>query len=542
MGGSIGMMLLGIAMMLVGGALIETPIVGAEFGLVHIIAGIIFGAVFIIPGALFFRMGAKSLKEEMKDQDLEQLKQALRPEYEEVKDTTPLGSLLSRFRKHYSDYFHSGFIVENDPIQGDVTQIFRNQLAFRKQRLMRLGLTCEMTAKRMAYDRKSGISEHTFSDGKYDINEVTEEIAAKTVYKKDGKEIYSRMDKDIANYTVIHAKPVSDHQIICPNCGAVSTREALLDGCDYCGTTFTVEDLENRIAEFAFRNDYELEYKKYTRHRDRIIGIALACFIAAVVIFFIVLAFRYAPQMRAEGTGVILMLTAMIFAVIVASACFIPAFLIVYGGIIFPIVLSFVGLNVASKQVLKRLQSAPAMDKTFTKKIQAFDPNFSISNFYSSLQNKIASIIYADSKEQLEAFSTGDLSALLGKYENVVGMDVEYIGICAYHVDDKQHASVTANLRLTVLDGNKCRIKKTAWNLELAKSADCKTQVVCAPYVMTCHSCGASRDLLLGKRCAFCGQDLDLTKYDWAIEKIDVVKKKRPFPISLLSHKNHPVH
>ena len=43
---------------------------------------------------------------------------------------------------------------------------------------------------------------------------------------------------------------------MCPNCGNLSSRSNLIDGCDFCGTKFTIEDLDNRVASFGFRRDF----------------------------------------------------------------------------------------------------------------------------------------------------------------------------------------------------------------------------------------------------------------------------------------------
>lgn len=42
------------------------------------------------------------------------------------------------------------------------------------------------------------------------------------------------------------------------------------------------------------------------------------------------------------------------------------------------------------------------------------------------------------------------------------------------------------------------------------QSAQCKTQVLYAPAVMTCHTCGTSIDLRQGKEYGYCGRDLEL--------------------------------
>ena len=59
--------------------------------------------------------------------------------------------------------------------------------------------------------------------------------------------------------------------------------------------------------------------------------------------------------------------------------------------------------------------------------------------------------------------------------------------------------------------------------MTLIKDAGCRTQAVCGASVLKCKSCGASLSLMEGKKCEYCGRDLDLAAYDWVIAKYDVV-------------------
>ena len=143
---------------------------------------------------------------------------------------------------------------------------------------------------------------------------------------------------------------------------------------------------------------------------------------------------------------------------------------------------------------------------------------FSISDFYSGLQNKLAAIHYADNKEQINAFTVVDLGHLLAKYKNVINIDTEEIILEDYFVDDAYQVA-TARVKLNVLlneaMGARSRIEKL--RVQLVKSADCKTQAVCGPSVLRCRGCGASLSLLEGKACHYCGRELDLSQYDWVI-------------------------
>lgn len=522
--GSIVGILGSLVLMLIGAAMTETMF-AVQSGIGYHIIGILLGALFFIPGLILCIASANNLREEIICENGSDIAYALAKDEDAYKNRDSMQALLANFREHYAEFFKRIGIKENEKIQWEATQIYRNLLEFRKARLKRLNITCETTIKNMVINRYLGITKKTYTDGKYDITEVEEEIAAKTIYKKDDKKIFTQTGCDLANYTVIHTKQVGDDKIICPSCGVESTREELLDGCDYCGTKFIIEDLGERVAEFAIRPDYNVAYSKYTRARNKITMIMTLCVLAAVVAMFVGYAFIYAPKML-ENTGIFLTILSMLFAIVVSSIVFVPAFLIVYAWIIPLITLLFGSMNIVSKAILKKLKLSPQKDKSFTVRVRKFDRNFSINNFYSGLQNKISSIIYADTKAQLNAFSAKDISHLLGRYSNVIDIETEFMGITSYTTDDKlQHMVVEVCMKLLENHGNKCKYKPENWRLKLIKSVDCQTQVPCAPSIMICKSCGASLDLLKGKECSSCGNKLEFEKYDWVIEDIEFFKK-----------------
>lgn len=521
------MIIIGLILFLIGGAMVETPIMGylnGEFGIVHIVFGVLFGALFFVPGAIMIFYGAKDGIKKRLEQPIKDVLEALKPGFREAKGTSFLDQKLVNFREHYSEFFRKEHISQNEPIQKDVTQIFRNIMQLQKNRLNRLGLTCELVMKRMAYTSGDNIRFTGYSDGKYSIMDVTEQVAAKTIYKQGSQEIYTKTDKETATYTLIQAKNIGAETVICPNCGVETTREALLDGCDYCGTKFTVEDLGSRIAVFAFRPDEKLRYEKYARTRNKIVTIAIIAAVLAVFLGFTVFAVYNAPSLLAEANGgIILTLLASIFAILVASPVYILSFLIVYSGIILPVlaILGIIGYFVARKY--RKMQNRPMLARGLEKSIRKEDPNFSIANFYSCLQNKISSVIYAENADEIQTFARGNLTGLLGKYSDVVGMDVDYMEITSFTRDDKlQYADVDAHLFLTRYNGKRCKVKKETMHVKLLKSAASKTQVVCAPAVQRCCGCGASLDIFRGKRCEYCGRELDLMQYDWVIDEIRI--------------------
>lgn len=519
------MTLLGIALCLVGGALIETPIIGYINGdnvAGAIVFGVICGLVFLVPGIIMIVKGVKGLFEKKWDTELKAAREALKPGFKEATDKSFLDKTLVRFREDYSKFMGKEYTVENEPIQSDVTQIFRNIMQFQKNRLDRLGLTCELLIKRMGYTKEDGVETTFFSDGKYKIIEVKEQVAAKTIYKKHGQEIYTKTDRDIANYTIIQAQQVGKDKIICPNCGVETNRDALLDGCDYCDTKFTVEDLRSRIAAFAFRPDAGLRYEKFESIRNKVLLVVACAAVLASFVGFTVLAIHQAPELLASADGgIILTVLACVLAIIIASPVYLLALIIDNLGACVAVALLLVLICYLIKKAADRRLDRMKPNQTRIREIRKDDPNFSVASFYSGVQNKLSSVIFAETAEQIQAFADGDISYLLGRFSDVVGIDVDRFNIANYFTDGRlKYIDVDAFLILTRYNGRRCVVRREHLKIRLAKAAGTKTQAVCEPAVMICKNCGTSLDLLQGKRCAYCGTELNLAEYDWVIKEI----------------------
>lgn len=353
----------------------------------------------------------------------------------EVPDFNRRCEQLRGFREAYQRFFLEN-LAENSELQKHTTQLLWHRLYLQKLRLNKYDLTMKMEStrvKRTRYDRDS-VKEDSSFDGRYQVSDVNEAIAAKRVFLYHGKNIGTFDNHESLNYQILSAKAQGTSQILCPNCGNVASRENLIDGCDFCGTVFTVEDLEDKVGGFDFQYEFAVKgssEKTWEAHR----------------IF-------------AQGDAM---------------------------------------------------------------QVQEYDPNFSIREFSENVFNKLAAIHYADSFEQINAFSDNSLSHLLDDYKNVVNMDPWDIRFVlkrdeAYVVENgMQKVKCHAMFTLFELIDGKIAIRDEDAIVTLEKSAACKTQAVCGPSVFKCKGCGASMSLLEGKTCPYCGREINMRDYDWVI-------------------------
>ncbi len=504
-----------VVVLLVGLALISTGITEYEPGkLFNSVAVCIIGAIMLFAAYVFFRAFALPSWQDRSRTLRDDVSELIRADQTGAEDADRTDALISSFRNSMRGFFASRGLPENSPLQAAATQIYWHILYLQKRRMEKLGVSLDFSAERRSYGGVS-VTKESYFDGKYDITDAAERISAKRVYYRDGKAAYTRTDDQLAHYSVLNARRTSEDLIICPNCGNPSSRENLLDGCDYCGTKFTVEDLGARVSSFALREDYEVAYDKY---RDARNYYGRRAFLAgAVPVFLLSLIAAVAVSGEIDEGPVMLLAGGVFSAAFCAGAA---GFFTMWAFWlwIFPFIQLKKSVTYRSKKNLEQLKRASSWNGQVTEDIRKYDKRFSLEGFFSSLQNKLAAIHYAESEDEIRAFAPASLGGRLAAYADVVDMDVTDLKLFRFEVDEtSQRLEMVAVLDLTRAKGAKFTRDKETLHLSLEKSAACRTEAVCAPSVLKCRGCGASISLLEGGRCAYCGTQLNLREHDWVI-------------------------
>ncbi|SEQ26032.1 hypothetical protein SAMN02910369_01484 [Lachnospiraceae bacterium NE2001] len=517
----------GALLVLVGLGMVEMSFTESDFTIASIIFAVIFALLFVVAGVVLVKMSIDELKADFKESGVlasfkKDFSKSLLIDSEAEPDKDAFEQSLTAFRRDYAQFFSNNAPMENSPVQNEITQIYRNILEFRRNRLRKLGIIVNYFTIRKKYG-KAAVTKNQFFDGKYEITEVSENIKAETQYLKDGRPLHRELNREIAYYTVINAKQVGPDTMICPNCGATQTRESLLDGCDYCGTLFMVEDMYQKVSDFSFRSDYEVQYAKYQSVRS-MMNIWIS--VISMIVFTILAAIvgLSSTDFNEVGTGPIMTVLSIIFAILFTAAAFTFFIVLIYNFIIFPFVQIGASANRASQKTLTKLQNVARDDSRVQDMVRNEDPLFSVNMFYSGLLNKLASIHYAETPDQINAFTTYDIRDHIELYENVIDMSTEYISLKNYFVSNGiQYAEVETSLILTEFEDGKVKKRREELKLLLSKFASCKTQAVCGPRLMKCRGCGSSLTLLNGRKCPQCGTDIYLEQYDWVIREYQVI-------------------
>ena len=442
------------------------------------------------------------------------------PEYPVVEDHNELTRKLSGFRRSYSDFLSSGREEQNSELQNYASQLMWHSTALQKKRLMKNHLTLEMDSVRRAYSGKgSCVRENKYFDGRYRVNDVYEEISAVRIIKQDGKIIKRLRDNEVAHFTLLSANQAGADKITCPCCGNATTRENLLDGCDYCGTRFTVEDMKDRVDSFGLRRDFRTKASKKEAVKEVMFPWTTLIVMLPLVYFGLIGAFVYMPD-----TNIFLRLvTGLLAAGLLGLLGWSLKSLFLMLLLPFLLLISASSKSLDRKMIYNR-KKEEEQEKQMADQVRKTDPLFSLQSFFGGIQNKLSAIHYAEFPKEINAFSEKDMSALTEKYKNVVDVDIQNLKMESYRADEKlQSADVSAELRLLELQGSKIKERNEKLKMKLIKDAGCKTQAVCGASVLKCQGCGASLSLMDGKTCKYCGKNLDLKLYDWVIDKYDII-------------------
>jgi hypothetical protein len=348
------------------------------------------------------------------------------------------------------------------------------------------------------------------NDGRYTFAAIDKRASVVREYSAGGHTMKPLRFLGAAHYGVIES--IHDDAVyICPNCGAPSTLSALMDGCDYCRTVFTVEDFGLKINSFSFRPD---------RLGDTVSGakgfmgvfkrIAPLVFIATFVLVFLL-------QQPVLPFGLI----PVLLSTFIAGA--------MINGIIYIIGSMAVGAFAFGKLGAQTFQNISELDSDigFNDTVRRFDPMFSVESFVANIENKLLAILLADNPKQIEALLVPGVQVPFERFRNAFDCNLTGAKFVNFGVDNNyQYLSVSFSIDVYSLDenrgGSSINTKKEVVDVTVVRSVHCRTQQASEVRLQRCGKCGASVNILDGGQCRFCHNDLRLWEHDWVISAFNL--------------------
>lgn len=397
-------------------------------------------------------------------------------------------NLVNEYKQEEAAWYNSLEITENSFMTATQNLWYTHYL--NKRRLMSLGLTAHYDYIQPTKYEKGENQRYPYWDYRHDGKNLICKISDSMNYRKS---FYDRnrcvwadeRRNSPGEYYIIQSRSVNGNYI-CPSCGWEGQLECFVDGCDYCQTKFHIEDLKQKVSSVYTPGDWTQHRDGFTIHKNFVpMYVALAIIVIALL------------AIGSNMGGAMMMLAPLL------------------GIVVMVLVLTlFIG-----KKSRESVAGGPARTNQTLEKIRSVDKHFSMETFIGNLSNKLLSICYAGSPQEIAPFAVCDMAPLVAAFRGVIDCKLLECVLMDYQADSNfQHLQVKAGILLTRYENGGVRQEKAFLNLGLVKSIRALTQSINDVNVYRCDSCGASLTLLNGGKCEYCGQGLDLKEYDWVIE------------------------
>lgn len=396
------------------------------------------------------------------------------------------------------------------------TQPFGQSMQISKQRLEKQGLTME-TELSYTHDNYSYGDMESLEDAQDWYGIRSADVWVRQRFYKNGKCIYKRKSKEKSVISILQSK-VDGDTAFCPNCGYQDSIANFMNGCDACGSQFTIHDFEPKVSGFSSQENIQ------TKSRDAMDSISIAFFALA---FF----------------GSIILIPLNVICQLIDVFLGLPNWLEyisnIIGSILYAGLYSFFVLLPAScllwfilEKTDKHRDSSPLTGQEHVKNLF---PNFSIPDFYQNVEYKLRNIHLIDHAKNVTSFVKCDLSHIVPSYKNVVDCDLTKL----HFMDGKEteqgySIQCEATMRLFCYAGKHIYKEYDQIRLSVYGKKNVVDQPVTAMRMYPCPTCSSTLNLFEGTTCKYCGNIYDFTDFDWVIESYEEIERKRDYTSKII--------
>lgn len=424
------------------------------------------------------------------------------------------------FSQIYGDYYRDQ--KTDDELLEYTTQPFWQSMGLSKRRLREKGLCLEADMIPESTKNSQVLREHfkankrpmaykmkVQGDGQFEYGNCVENALVRRRFIKNGKQVYKKVTVEQHVATCLKSQVRGD-EAVCPNCGYVGKIASYIDGCDACGSKFTVNDFEPKVSGFSFEQNPYIQFKNLAFSVNGMMClIFLFTMLAATIFMFVAPSFKGTQWIGFVGNAVF----------IGFFASFIGAF-----------ILAFIVFLLSSVSWVLRW--------VYGKSIRGEDvatdvvPNISVNDFYQNLEYKIRNIHFSDNEKATNGFAKCRLSEVLPQYKDVVDCNMTYLSfVDGRKTSEGYHIDCIARIHTTKYNGKKIRHAYENVMLGVRGKKNVVDKPVTSMRMYTCKNCGSTLNLLEGAICKFCGSEYDLEEYDWVIDRYETKQKKMLWPV-----------
>lgn len=408
---------------------------------------------------------------------------------------------VARFYETQKKYYNDE--LGDKELANEVTQPYWQSMRLMKRRLTSKGLRMDMPVWELPEERVNSRPEQVtiHQDGSDTIGVSVRDVVAHRSFWCGNKKIYSKKEKEICAVHALKAN-VQEEEAACPNCGHIGKISEYIDGCDYCGCVFTVNDFETKISGFFLEENITAKVKKILK------GAAIFCLVMGMLLLLLtILSFMGMIKADMAGGNDRGVLTNLITMVISAST--VPVMwntftgLVVVSGIAGALLLFLFPKQIAGESIVKEVI-----------------PEFSAQDFLQNLEYKIRNIHFADSDAEAVTFTSCDMKDIVKQYKDVVDCSMRKLHFTDIRQDEeKYYLQLTADLKLSMYNGRRIRNKHERVQLTVSGKKEVFLKNTLAIREYKCPNCNGSVSLLEGGKCDYCGTNLDYENYSWLIDE-----------------------
>ncbi|MGN0379276.1 MAG: hypothetical protein ACI4EU_06785 [Butyrivibrio sp.] len=280
----------------------------------------------------------------------------------------------------------------------------------------------------------------------------------------------------------------------CPNCGAVSTLETLLDGCPYCNTRFLMTDLFPKVTSF---NMVKLNEKK--RKTGKKMGMPS-------IIIGMILTIILANVLDPSGTYTVAIVLLMALLTLIVAVTF----------------KKFQDNPISHKEWLREQKRYVAVSK-INEVLTPYWPDFSCAHFVNKLVSYLKIIIFTDNTDNL-TFYQGRRH--IKPFMDIVEADYSFYFRLRKINTDNNACTMTIDVYMNDLHdtGKEIREKEDVFRMTVFRNLTVPEDMGFSIHKVNCHSCGGSFDAARVKSCPYCGHEYDLQQDDWVVLDVEQVR------------------
>jgi len=369
---------------------------------------------------------------------------------------------------------------ENMEISDTATQStwYADHLARRRQKKLGISVSETYTSRGKLHETYVG----DWNDGRNTRTIVYTNGFRKRIYTM-ADELLEIKKKYTCVFSILTSKSQKD-SYICPNCGAKSKADELMEYCQFCGTKFNLTSYDTKLSGV-----------QYDPLRTSFAMIVIGPLLLLCMAVFV---YSYSTGNHQD-----------LFALLIDS--------IFKGGIlsIYAIPVLLIALGVFT--IIKRMKASQI--NVLGNMIRKIDPDFSCEEFEGIINARLKGFFLADAGDDIRCFTnlqTGSLSSLA---------DVE---VLAYRrprglmVDNAFRVDVI--LEMIHASGGKLVRKEEPYTIDLYREPTLKTKLLSDHEIYTCPSCAGSLSILNGGLCAHCGNVMDMSHYGWVLGKVELIR------------------